>query len=53
MLAKGETCKQFFSDVRGHRQPLERTPVETGHHRGGRPWREYTESLKKERLELG
>ena len=51
--AKGEPWKQFFSDVQSHRQPLERTPVETGHHRGGRSWREYTKSLKKQRLELG
>ena len=35
----GESWKQFFNDVQGHRQPLERTPVETGCHRGGR-WRE-------------
>ena len=42
LKAKGETCKQFFSDVQGHRQPVERSPVETGHHREGRSWREYT-----------
>ena len=33
--AEGAPWRQFFSDVQGRRQSLERTPFETGHHRGG------------------
>ena len=45
--AEGEPWRQFFSHAQGHRQSLERTPFETGYHRGGRSRREWRQSTQR------